>query len=94
MDGSGDDATAISLYDLCFELEDNLCIRYSALTPFIVRREKVGEVLLLVRRINALNRRRNGLQSNSENAVSGEKVWIDDHGTKHIRRKAINDDWY
>ena len=89
--GGGNDTAAISLYDLFFELEDNLCQRYSALTPFIVRREKVGEVFLLVRRVNALNRRKNGLQSKP---ISGEKVWIDSKGNKHIRRKAMNDNWY
>lgn len=75
MNGGGDDDTAaISLYESFFELEDNLCIRYSGLNPFVVRREKVGEVLLLVRRMNAQNRRKNGIRKD-------DKVWIDKRET-------------
>ena len=88
MNGGGEnDTAAISLYESFFELEDNLCHRYSALNPFVVRREKVGEVLLLVRRINAQNRRKNGIRKD-------DKVWIDKKGNKHIRRKATKDDWW
>lgn len=88
MNGGGDDETAaISLYESFFELEDNLCIRYKALNPFIVRREKVGEVLLLVRRMNAQNRRKKGIKKD-------DTVWYDSKGNKHIRRKAMNDNWY
>jgi hypothetical protein len=64
-----------------------LCIRYSALSPFAVRREKVGEVLLLVRRLNAQNRRKNGIKQD-------DQVYVDAKGNKHIRRKATNDNWY
>lgn len=87
MNGSGDNATAISLYELFFELEDNLCKRYSGLNPFLVRREKVGEVFLLVKRINARNRRENGIRND-------DHVYYDSKGNRHIRRKAQNDDWY
>lgn len=87
MNGSGDNATAISLYDLFFELEDNLCVRYTALNPFAVRREKFGEVVLLVKRINAHRRREKGIRSD-------DKIWYDSKGNKHIRRKAQNDNWY
>lgn len=87
MNGSGDNATAISLYELFFELEDNLCMRYTALNPFAVRREKVGEVFLLVKRINARRRREKGIRND-------DKIWYDSKGNKHIRRKAQNDNWY
>lgn len=88
MNGGGDsDAAAVSLYELFFELEDNLCQRYSGLTPFDVRREKVSEVFLLVKRINARKRREKGIQAH-------DKVWIDNKGNEHIRREAKNDDWY
>ena len=87
MDGSGENATAVSLYETFFELEDNLCQRYSSLNPFIVRREKVGEVFLLVLRINRMKQREKGIQK-------GDQVWIDKKGDTHIRRKAQNDDWY
>lgn len=86
--GGGNDTAAISLYEHFFELEDNLCQRYSALNPFIVRHEKVGEVLLLVRRINTQNRRKNGITRDVD------KVWIDKNGNRHIRRKATKDDWW
>ena len=87
MNGSGDDATAISLYELFFDLEDNLCQRYSGLNPFDIRREKVSEVFLLVKRINRKNQREKGIRND-------DKVWIDANGDTHIRRKARNDDWY
>lgn len=85
--GGGNDTAAISLYELFFELEDNLCQRYSGLTPFAVRREKVSEVFLLVKRINRKSQREKGIRSD-------DKVWIDAKGNRHIRRKATKDDWY
>lgn len=87
MDGSSDDAAAISLYETFFDLEDNLCQRYPALTPFVVRREKIGEVILLVKRINRKNQREKGIQHT-------DKVWTDSKGNVHIRRKAKADNWY
>ena len=62
-------------------------MRYPALTPFQVRREKVGEVFLLVKRINIKNRREKGIQAN-------DKAWRDKNGDLHIRRPAQNDDWF
>jgi len=57
------------------------------LTPFAIRREKFGEVALLVNRINDRNYRDNGGQS-------GDTVYTDKAGNIHIRRKAQNDDWW
>lgn len=88
MNGGGEnDTTTVSLYEVFFELEDNLCTRYTSLNPFIVRREKVGEVFLLVKRLNALNQRKKGIKRDDE-------VYIDRNGNRHIRRKATNDNWY
>lgn len=87
MDGSGGDTAAISLYELFFDLEDNLCTRYSGLTPFAVRREKVGEVFLLVKRINRKTRREKGVHPQ-------DQVIRYKNGDVHIRRKAMNDNWY
>jgi len=87
MDGSSNEAAAISLYETFFDLEDNLCQRYTALTPFIVRREKVGEVILLVKRINRKNLREKGIHHT-------DKVWTDSKGNVHIRRQAKNDNWF
>lgn len=87
MNGSGDDATAVSLYEVFFDLEDNLCQRYTSLNPFDIRREKVGEVFLLVKRINRKNQRKKGIRND-------DKVYRDSKGNLHIRRKARNDDWW
>ncbi len=88
MNGGGEnDTTTVSLYEIFFELEDNLCQRYTSLNPFVIRREKVGEVFLLVKRLNRLNQAKKGIRSD-------DKVWIDNKGNRHIRRKAQNDDWY
>ena len=87
MNGGGADTTTISLYETFFDLEENLCQRYTALTPFIVRREKVGEVILLVKRINRKNQREKGIRNT-------DKVWTDSKGNLHIRRKAQNDNWF
>ena len=87
MDGSGGDTAAISLYETFFDLEDNLCQKCPSLDPFKVRREKVGEVILLVNRINQKNLREKGVKRN-------DKVWKDQKGNLHIRREAKNDNWY
>lgn len=75
------------MYEVFFELEDNLCVKYPALTPFIVRREKFGEVVKLVNRINARKLAEKGVQKT-------DQVWIDSKGNTHIRRPAQNDNWY
>lgn len=87
MHGSSEDAAAISLYELFFELEENLCKRYPALTPFAVRREKFGEVVKVLQRINAKSRKEQGAQRS-------DQVWKDKRGNIHIRREAKNDNWY
>lgn len=53
----------------------------------MVRREKVGEVFLLIKRILIKNDREKGIKK-------GDRVWIDKNGDTHIRREAQNDDWY
>lgn len=88
MNGGGEnDTTTVSLYELFFELEDNLCHRYSGLNPFIIRKEKISEVFLLVKRINRMNQRKKGIRKH-------DKVYTDSKGNVHIRRKAMNDNWY
>ena len=79
-----------------FDLADNLCQRYPALTPFMVRREKFGEVTLLVRRLNKQSKR-NG---NNEKEINGIKTKTADeviqyeNGDIKIRRPATDDSWY
>ncbi|WP_298535767.1 hypothetical protein [uncultured Methanobrevibacter sp.] len=68
-------------------MEDNLCQRYTALSPFDVRKEKLGEVLLLVKRINEKSARSQGVKHN-------DQVVRYKNGDIHIRRKAQNDNWY
>jgi hypothetical protein len=57
------------------------------LTPFIVRREKFGEVVKLLQWINSTNLKKKGVQNN-------DQVWKDKKGNVHIRREAKNDNWY
>lgn len=87
MIGSGSNAAADSLYEIFFEIEDDLCTRYHGLTPFQVRREKAGEVFLLVKRVNRRYNREHGYKLH-------DQVWIDKRGNTHIRRPAQNDNWY
>jgi len=75
----------MSLSDLFYELADGLCQKYTALTPFIVRREKFGEVVKLLGWIHS---------DNEVKSKSAEKVWKDRNGNIHIRREAKNDNWY
>lgn len=42
----------VPLYQIFFELEMEICNRFPAITPFKIRREKIKEVFLLVRRLN------------------------------------------
>lgn len=73
--------------DLFYDLADNLCKRYTALTPFTVRREKFGEVVNLLGWIYNKDKSQLG-------AKPADSVWKDKRGNIHIRRKATNDDWF
>lgn len=70
-----------------FEINETLCQRYTSLTPFVVRKEKLGEVILLINRINEKNDTDNGLEK-------GDQVIHKSNGDVVIRRKATNDNWY
>ena len=88
MNGSGGQkTTAATLQDIFYELADNLCQKYPALTPFIVRREKFGEVVRLVVWINSNKLTKQGLGLS-------DTMWKDSNGNTHIRREAKNDNWY
>lgn len=80
-------AAALTTYQLLFDLIDNLCQRYPALTPFVVRRERTGEVLLLVRRLNDKMARDNG--TTGQVAPRGN-IRRDAKGNIHIRRPATD----
>lgn len=69
---------------MLFDLTDSLCKRYPALSPFAVRRERCGEVFLLIRRVTG---------KNEASAIEGANVprgnvRYDSKGNIHIRRKA------
>lgn len=87
MTEGGGNSTALTLYELFFDMTDSLCQRYPGITPLNIRREKVGEVFLLINRINKRERRKKGIGEN-------EQVQKDSKGRIHIRRKATNDNWY
>ena len=53
----------------------------------MVRREKFGEVVKLLQRINAKNLREKGVRNT-------DTVYKDKRGNVHIRREAKNDNWY
>ena len=53
----------------------------------MVRREKVGEVALLIRRINERSLADKGVKKTDE-------TWTDSKGRLHIRREATDDSWY
>ena len=77
----------MTLFELFFDLDEMLCAKYNGLTPFQLRREKIGEVALLVRRINAKAFREKGYKPN-------DSVIKKPNGDVIIRRRATNDDWY
>ena len=85
--GGGSTVTSETIYEVFFDLEENLCQRYPALTPFTVRREKFGEVVNLLHRINSKNMRKKGVRHS-------DNVYTDKRGNVHIRREAKNDNWY
>ena len=88
MRGGSGNAAALTVYQLLFDLTDNLCQRYAALTPFSVRKERVGEVLLLVRRVNDRAARDNGAAADG---VPRGNIRRDAKGNIHIRRHATDD---
>ena len=45
----------MSLYEVFFEMQLNICDRFPALSPFDVRRTKATEVFLLMRRMKNYN---------------------------------------
>lgn len=71
---------------MLFQASDQLCERYTSLNPFLIRRERNGEVFMLINRIiTSTNKKENG---------NNEQVIVKANGDKIIRREAKNDDWY
>ena len=67
------------MYELFFEMEISLCERFPALSPFDIRKQRAGEVFLLVRRLNNYTE-----YTNDKNDTRNGTV---------IRRRA-GDDWF
>lgn len=74
---------------MLFDLADNLCTRYTALSPFDVRRERAGEVFLLIRRVNDKTRRER--DAAGADYARGSNIRRDTNGNIHIRRRATDD---
>ena len=75
-----------------FEITDKLCERYHGLTAFTLRKEKSGEVLLLINRV--IEARNCESVLGDEERRPGDQVIYDNNGNKIIRRKAVDDSWY
>lgn len=71
---------------MLFQASDQLCERYTSLNPFLIRRERNGEVFMLINRIIT--------STNKKENRNNEQVIVKANGDKIIRREAKNDDWY
>ena len=56
-----------TIYQLLFEMNVNICERFTSLNPFDIRRKPAKEVFLLVKRLNEYNR--NNLSSNGKKII-------------------------
>lgn len=75
----------VPLYELMFNLTNQICEKYKSINPFSIRREKSGEVFLLIKRIN---------KSNKRIITKNEQEIRKSNGDVIIRRAAKNDNWY
>ena len=67
------------LYQIFFELEMEICNRFPTVNPFSIRKEKMREIFLLVRRLRIYD------EANNQNNKNKRK--------KQIRRTA-SDSWF
>lgn len=68
---------------MLFELENNLCEKYSALTPFAIDEQKYTDVIELYANVITMNRRK-----------IKYKPRYNKQGKRIIRRPAQNDNWF
>jgi hypothetical protein len=66
------------IYDVLFEMEMNLCERFTSMTPLTLRREKAREVFLLLNRFNRYHRKKKREMKNG----------------KRIIRRPAGDNWF
>lgn len=77
------------MYEILFDLNTNLCDRFTALTPFQVRRESFHEVLMIYVRLVLQNERRDPMKKELKKQPEGSFVLGDT-----IFVPAQNDDWW
>lgn len=75
-EGGGD----VPFYDILFDLQVALCNKFNGLNPFVIRREKIHSVFLLMKRINASQKTSVAHREHSNDEV--------------IRRPAKDDSWF
>ena len=77
MEGGGD--TAASLYEILFDLEMDICNRFH-LSPFEIRRERLSEFCLLVKRMrNQLEREKEGLMKQTKGKKQKKFIPVTDY---------------
>lgn len=74
--------------DVYTSIVDSLCTRYPALTPFEIRRQRLGDVFRLIDRVNQAERRKQGCRGRND------RVEIDKDGNRIVYREAQNNDWW
>lgn len=62
----------MSLYQLFFEIELNICELFPCLSPFDVRKQKATEVFLLLRRINTSSKTNKGKKKSRIRRPAGD----------------------
>jgi hypothetical protein len=77
------------MYEILFDLNTNLCDRFTALTPFSVRREAFHEVLSIYIRMVYQNERKKPENKALSKAPKGSFVIGDT-----LYKPAQNDDWW
>ena len=81
------------MYDTLFEIEVQICQTFPALDPIRLRREKCGEVLLLLRRMIRYNRQHDQDGNRTNGSVPDDDVIVVTHknGDVTTMRRAKDD---
>ena len=73
--------------DMLFDISETLCERYHGMTPFMVRKERCGEVFKVLFAILEKNRREKGIRKT-------DTIYTDTQGRTHIRRESTDDNFW
>ena len=68
------------MYEVFFDLNINLCDRFTGLDPFTVRKQRFHDVMLIFRRLAERNKKKRKTEGYTKSGVT--------------YRPAKNDDWY